>query len=115
MNIENAILNTLKNGGMTQNLKGKNANGGYAVAIKGYERVTTKENFRKELISFLLDNFLALTFNNRFVGTWFNNEDGKIYIDISEVYKSKEDAERVGRERRELAIFDLNTYQEIRL
>lgn len=45
-------------------------------------------------------------------GTWFN--DGKLYIDHV-IFTTKETAERIARERGELAIFNLSTKETVSL
>ena len=49
------------------------------------------------------------------IGTWHNQEDGKTYLDISVTVPSLDDALRLGREKGQIAIFDLKNFDEIKV
>ncbi len=48
-----------------------------------------------------------------YVGTWLH--DGKIYLDVSQVIYDRDDAVRAGKDRDQIAIFDLRHAEEITL
>lgn len=62
---------------------------------------------RDHMAEFVADNHRAA-----YVGMW--EDDGKIYLDVSEHYTSRRMAERVARIRGELAIWDVENAREIR-
>jgi hypothetical protein len=47
----------------------------------------------------------ALAQTNRYLGAWVDN--GTLYLDVAECIAERATAERLGRERGELAIFDV--------
>ena len=49
------------------------------------------------------------------LGGWYNNKNNKFYYDSVIIVNDLETAIRLGRENGQLAIFDLNTMQEIEL
>jgi hypothetical protein len=54
-------------------------------------------------------------FNPYYVGTWVNPDDGLIYIDPIAILDDLEDAIALGVENNQIAIFNLDTMEEIRL
>jgi fructokinase len=49
------------------------------------------------------------------VGGWQNAENKQFYFDSSHVFQTKDEAIKFGRQQKQLAIFDMNTFSEIRL
>ena len=49
------------------------------------------------------------------VGGWYNSENKKYYFDATIIVNDLEAAKRLGRENKQIAIFDLNKMEEIRL
>ena len=49
------------------------------------------------------------------LGGWFNSKNGQFYYDAVIIVDSLEEALKLGRENGQIAIFDLNTMQEIEL
>lgn len=101
---EKIVQETLKNGGYTHNKNG----GRYVVAIEGNTVKISADRFNFE-------NVLSYVkvFNNFDLGTWVEN--GIVYLDTVETYNNFETAKKLGLERGEIAIFDLETMEEIRL
>ena len=48
------------------------------------------------------------------LGGWFNLEDGKVYLDLSQRFEDLDDAIDTAVDKKQLAIWDLNTKSEIR-
>ena len=108
-NIKDMIL---KNGGATldSNLKPIQAQKGYMVSMQGHELVTTIEGLNDTL----LENYTRLAKKlNGYVGMWL--DDDKVYLDISQHHTSKNKALEVGKANKQLAIYDLENDEEIRL
>ena len=57
----------------------------------------------------------ALANNVQCIGGWYDNESGKFYFDATEIFSDKDAAIEAGRRNEQIAIFDLNTLNEIRL
>ena len=49
------------------------------------------------------------------VGGWYNSENKQYYFDATIIVEDRETAIKLGRENKQIAIFDLNNMQEIRL
>ena len=49
------------------------------------------------------------------IGGWFNTDNKKYYFDATIVVNDLETAIRLGRENKQIAIFNLSTFEEIRL
>ena len=105
-----------KNEGSTFDQKGKPVTEGYSVS-RYPERsriIEGKEVSAEQLEKYIKDNQDILSKNpNAVIGTWYNKEDGKTYLDISEVQKNLEKAKQVGVEANQIAIFDLKNFKEI--
>ena len=105
----------LSNGGITFNIKNqKELSSGFAVSTgQEFEIIIKKENF-----SILdIENFMKtnMWFFNRHskacLGAW--EYQGNIFLDISVVYENKEAAISQAKKLGEIAIFDLNNFNEI--
>ena len=72
----------------------------------------TKKFFRLCAPSARLSDLQKL---NAHVGVWYNHEDGKTYLDTSYRFNDVDSALQFARDNNQLAIFDLATYEEIRL
>lgn len=74
---------------------------GYAVAIKGYNHI---------------DEMLNDTLEPNCVrGGWKDTQENKDYFDKSLIVNDIKEAIRIGKERKELAIFDIANMEEIRI
>lgn len=50
-----------------------------------------------------------------YVGTWYDSDTDELYLDISTNVHDKKEAMRIGKERNEIAIWDVEAADEIRL
>lgn len=79
------------------------------------EEVVKAEDFfdaekgREILKAFALKNADKLQEDGFFLGTWHNTEDGNVYLDVSEVATSEEDALKLADARGELSVYDIST------
>lgn len=86
---------------------------GFAVSIdKSAEKVTTESNFAKNGIE-MVKKFLAeqrerLGVARQHLGGWI--ERGKVYLDISTVVRTAQEAADLGRKHDQIAFFDLATF-----
>lgn len=97
------LMQIIDNGGATLSKNGLQVNflRGYQVSKKDCYQLKISE-FKKILRS--VNYLLAHIGGGEFVGVWV--DAGVAYIDISEHIKSKKTALRVGRERKQISIFD---------
>ncbi len=113
MNITTAVRiaeATIANGGATVDaLTGAALTEGVAVAVKGYEYVADVETLIPSLVAYLGTNADVLA--GRCLGTWVH--DGKVYLDVAEVVSTREEALTLGRERGEIAVYDLAASEEV--
>lgn len=89
---------------------------GYAVAMKttqnsfGNEGLAKVANVIEELQASGNLNGRALAF-----GGWYDSESGLFYYDATLIYQDREKAIEAGRANEQIAIFDLENLEEIRL
>lgn len=89
---------------------------GFAVALKrtqnsfGAEGLAKVANVIEELQASSEMNGRALAF-----GGWYDSESGLYYYDATVIFQDKEEAIEAGRVNEQIAIFDLENLEEIRL
>ena len=108
------IEDTLKDGGLTiKPFTGEKPSGGYMVALEGFElQVPVSEFFTGVVADYIGQHAQKLMSNPALcLGTWVN--EGTVYLDLSENVKDKEKALELGKERHQLAIFNLETFEEV--
>ena len=82
---------------------------GYAVAV-----AATQNSFGPEGLARVIEYAKTHKEVNAF-GGWFNTDNGRYYYDATIVVSSLADALELGRSAGQIAIFDLENGQEIRL
>lgn len=98
------VKHIMKNGGatFTSTLEHANLKKGYMVSLPDHEQVVSLETAHTTD----LDKFTSLAKSlNGFVGTWLSK--GKVYLDISVNILDLEEALRLGKEWKQLAIYDI--------
>ena len=108
------VEDTLKDGGLTiKPFTGEKPSGGYMVALQGYElQVPVAEFFTGVVADYLGEHAQKLMNNPALcLGTWVN--EGTVYLDLSENIPNREQALELGKERNQLAIFNLETFEEV--
>jgi len=73
---------------------------------------TGKEISEAELTDFVKANYELFEDPRVCLGTWFNGDDGNTYIDINVVLADKETAMELAAEYNQIAIFNLETFEE---
>jgi len=107
------------NGGATLSLSGEVLKEGYCVALPrelGFEKIKGHSSI-SDTFAFV-DNFISSVPNsmgNKAIGAWVNTENNCLYLDLVDVVHNKEAAIRLGKARKQIAIFNLDTLEEIRL
>lgn len=108
------VEDTLKDGGLTiKPFTGEKPQSGYMVALQGYElKVPVTEFFTGLVADYIGEHAKELMDNPALcLGTWVN--EGIVYLDLSENVPNREKALELGRERGQLAIFNLETFEEV--
>jgi hypothetical protein len=67
------------------------------------------------LAQYAAKNWDLLKESGNFMGGWHNPDDGKVYLDVSTVVKTAEEADRLAREAKQIAYFDLVKGQSIKI
>lgn len=86
--------------------------GGVCVAVKGYERIVSEADVLAETETFVSEHRSLFEEEGYYLGLW--KHEGQVYFDIVEVL-AREEAIIAGRERNEIAVFDLDAMEEITL
>lgn len=88
---------------------------GFSVSLAGYE---TKEKSIDKTIE-VLKEYIKVVKNfkkdNLFVGVWYDEKTSYYYIDISIIVNKKREAERIAKDNKQLAIYDLKNNDSIYL
>lgn len=97
-----------KNGGITLNKKGDlfTESKGFVVSVFGKEYKTSD-------LEKAVDKLVEYSKKGLMCGVWL--DDGVYYVDVNEYYTDREEAELTGLENKQLAIFDLEKCESIKL
>ena len=101
---------TVKNGGYTL----ENENSGRYVVATGINETVVKE-INETILKEYHDTVKSLNNKNYTLGTWLNKKNGLFYLDTVELVDDLETAKKLGKERNEIAIYDLKKNVEIEL
>ena len=105
-----------ENNGMTYNPReGVFVNSGYACAKAENEKIIDGAITEYDIIVYLYRYQKDLQNPNAMLGVWYNTENNKTYIDTSYVFETESLAVDFGHKNKQLAIFHLDTFTEIRL
>ena len=94
---------------------------GFTVDLTTLKRITkgisvayieTQESFGIEGLERVINHAL---WHDRKVGGWMNEDDGQYYYDSIRIFTDLEEAKRLGRENKQIAIFDLTNLRLIKL
>lgn len=96
------LAKILKNGGATINARGEfvSLKSGYQVSVRDLGRVRT-EDLTEDMVKTVIEQGLS---RGEYCGVWI--DDGFAYVDISKRIKTKQEAMRLGREKKQLSILD---------
>jgi hypothetical protein len=109
------------NGGLSVNLKdGSEPTKGFMVAKgKKYAAIVKAEDFFDEtkgaeiLSSYMKRNKADLATGKNYLGLWHNQDDGQVYLDVSENIMDENEAISRGRDRDQISIWDVANFKEI--
>lgn len=101
--------------GFSINGAGENPTSGYMVSLQDCERTFFGRPTLWQVVKYAEDYNHLLCNPSLYVGGWLDAETGKYYLDISENVQDKAQALWLAAERKQLAIFDLSTFESIYL
>ena len=112
------FLDLIRNNGgftLTKDLQAKQ--GGFACAISGHEKVFNMDTVSElDIVAYISDKKELCKKNaNLCFGSWLDTNTNNLYLDLSEVLPSKKEALKKAYKRKQLAIFDLNTFESVYL
>lgn len=114
--LEELKKEVLKNKGLTVNAELKNANlkSGFMVSLMGYEFITY--NIDEAIKKSVEYKDIIKNKNNYYIGFWIDEEDNnKIYVDISKNIPNKRDAEKTAKKNMQKAIYNIKDNKSIYL
>ena len=106
-----------KNGGFTFDTKRNNLRrSGSAVAVsQQYERTFSPEDFAKNgekyIKQYMKDFSEQLAGAKMHIGGWYSQDNNKIYLDISVVTRTPDEAADIARKTNQLAFFDMSNFK----
>lgn len=101
----------LKNGGLTINkhMEELSYNEGYMVSIYGYEKQL--KSFSFEEVEKVVSEYQKIVKGALYIGFWIDNN--VLYIDISKYVFHKSQALKLGKQNKQIAIFDLEKQESV--
>tara|TARA_R110000744_G_scaffold7342_2_gene25275 strand:- start:357 stop:725 length:369 start_codon:yes stop_codon:yes gene_type:complete len=118
-NLKEAFKTTRNKGGFTFDLQRGEIKSGFVCAIdketERYFYLSNKANFDANLKAFIFANSENLVNENFALGVWYYDETKKVYFDVVEIIHDKKEAIKKGFERQQLAIFNLDTFTEVKI
>lgn len=88
---------------------------GFSVSLAGYETKEKSIDKTMEIVKDYIKAVKDLKKNNLFVGVWYDEKTQYYYIDISMIINKKREAERIAKDNKQLAIYDLKENKSIYL
>ena len=108
-----------EDGGLSVSLDGLEPTDGFMVAVQGHNREIPEDEFFDSkagplaLKNWIDQNLSALEKPGAHIGIWHDTENREVVLDISERVETREEAERLGIERNQQAIWDVAGGKEI--
>lgn len=96
-------------------MKNTTINTGYSVSLAGYETKEKSIDKTMEIVKDYIKAVKNLNKNNLFVGVWYDEKTQYYYIDISMIISKRREAEKIAKENKQLAIYDLKNNDSIYL
>lgn len=107
---------TTSQGGSTTRLSsGEVPTTGWAVAQKRYStEIKADQNpDANDIKRYIQSRWGALSQEGNYLGTWFDSETGSLWLDVTQVIPDGNDAYEWAKEQGEIAIFNLETFEEV--
>jgi hypothetical protein len=110
------LKHMVREGGFTFDVNtGLHESHGFVVAVSGHSRIFRQGEFTDSAVdAYLLEKMPVLAANSHLrLGGWYDREHDEVVLDLVELHEDRDTAIRLGQERDEQAIFDLDTGSEI--
>lgn len=114
-NLEQVVSELLSNDGTVPVAHVSPPSKGYVVGINGAGLQYSQEIPVAEVESWVRNVRTRAAQPAHYLGSWKDSETGTRYLDLVRVFGERATAEEFGREQGEIAIYDLNNDEEIRL
>lgn len=112
----NAVGKLRDTGGFSLRRSGYEPKGGFMVALPNAEETFDSSSITEDDIASYMDRHEEdLKKDGVYFGGWLDNQSGKVYLDLSKNEKDLDRAKKLGKKNKQLAIFDLGSFDEIRL
>ena len=96
-------------------MKNTTKKSGFSVSLAGYETKEKSIDKTMEIVKDYIKVVKDLKKNNLFVGVWYDEKTQYYYIDISMIINKRREAERIAKDNKQLAIYDLKENKSIYL
>lgn len=96
-------------------MKNTTKKSGFSVSLAGYETKEKSIDKTMEIVKDYIKAVKDLKKNNLFVGVWYDEKTQYYYIDISMIINKRREAERIAKDNKQLAIYDLKENKSIYL
>lgn len=96
-------------------MKNTTKKSGFSVSLAGYETKEKSLNKTMEIVKEYIKVVKKINKKSLFVGVWYDEKTSYYYIDISIIVNKKREAERIAKENKQLAIYDLKENKSIYL
>src|SRR5690625_2106160 len=103
INFEEVATKTFEDGGHTVEITGR-----YMVALEDYEVTVRASLFNSEHVRLYLEH-VQPDLPGATLGTWLNEENGRVYLDTSIGLDNLDEALKLGRQEQQEAIYDTLT------
>lgn len=112
--VNELYINTILNGGNTIQNNLTTPKKGYMVAINHIQpKLIPKKGLTKYKFKKILKKLTKTENKNLCGGFWLNPEDNMWYIEPSEKINSKKEALKIGKNRKQISIFNLSNFETI--
>ena len=115
MNIINELyIDTILNSGNTIQNNLDTPKKGYMVACNNTQpKLIPRNGLTKYQFKKILEKLIKNKNNNLCAGFWLNPDDNQWYIENSEIINNKKEAIRIGKNRKQISIFNLLNFETI--
>lgn len=96
-------------------MKNTTKKSGFSVSLAGYETKEKDINKTMKVVKEYIKAVKKINKKSLFVGVWYDEKTSYYYIDISIIVSKRREAERIAKENKQLAIYDLKNNDSIYL
>jgi hypothetical protein len=114
LDLFNKALSALKtSGGFSLQANGHEPTTGFMISTPGTEETFRASDISVDDVRGYMDKYSdLLKQDNAYFGGWLDRESDEIYLDISVNVQDEAEARRMGKEHKQIAIFDLGTAEK---